>query len=75
MVEVADTSARFDLGRKKQLYAEHAIPEYWVITKKLIHRFWSPADGEYRHSDERNFGLPIESATIPGLEVESGGIF
>jgi Uma2 family endonuclease len=74
MIEVADTSARFDLGRKKQLYAEHRIPEYWVVTRKVVHRFSEPVGGSYRQGDERQFGQPVESATIPGLIIETAGI-
>ena len=74
MVEVAHTSVRFDLGRKKLLYAEHRSPEYWVVTKKLIHRFWSPTDEGYQNDDTRPFGSAIESATIIGLAVETSGI-
>lgn len=74
MVEVADTSTRFDLGRKKLLYAEHGIPEYWVLTKTMMHRFWSPKDGGYQQQDDRPFGHMIESITIPGLAIERAGI-
>ncbi len=29
--EVADSSLEQDLGEKAKLYAEHRIPEYWVV--------------------------------------------
>jgi Uma2 family endonuclease len=74
MVEVADTSARFDLGRKKRLYSEHRVPEYWVVTRKLIYRFWTPTDEGYQNEDTRPFGTAVESATIAGLAVETSGI-
>ncbi len=31
VVEVADTTLAFDLGRKAELYARAGIPEYWVL--------------------------------------------
>lgn len=31
VIEVADTSAGYDLGAKAALYAESAVDEYWVI--------------------------------------------
>jgi Uma2 family endonuclease len=31
VVEVADRSARYDLGRKARMYARHGIPELWVL--------------------------------------------
>jgi Uma2 family endonuclease len=32
IVEVADTSARLDRGRKAELYAAAGVPEYWVVS-------------------------------------------
>ena len=31
VLEVSDTSRRFDLGRKASLYARAGVPEYWVL--------------------------------------------
>ena len=31
VVEVADSSLRYDLGRKAALYARFGVPEYWVL--------------------------------------------
>jgi Uma2 family endonuclease len=71
LIEVADTTVRFDVEEKKRLYARYGIPEYWVVTKELVHRFWEPLEGSYVHGDERPLGHRIESATIPNLVVES----
>lgn len=49
VVEISDSSLRFDLTVKAELYARAGIPEYWVfdILKKrlIVHR--EPADGRY----------------------------
>ncbi len=74
MIEIADTSEKFDLGKKRLLYARHGIPEYWVLTRQLIYCFWGPAENDYRHQDKRAFGQPIASATISDLTVETAGI-
>jgi Uma2 family endonuclease len=75
-VEVADSSVRFDSGRKAKLYATHRIPEYWVlgIAAETIEQMWHPVGGAY--ADRRTFrvGDVIESATIPGLAIESDGL-
>lgn len=44
LVEVADSSLRFDLTRKPPFYARAAVPEYWVIdlVDRLLHVFRSP---------------------------------
>ena len=31
LIEVADSSLAYDLGRKARLYARHSIPELWVL--------------------------------------------
>lgn len=36
VVEVSDTTLRFDLGKKLATYAQALIPEYWVVD--LVHR-------------------------------------
>lgn len=42
LVEVADTSAGFDLKRKSRMYAEANVPEYWVLDlpkdRVVVHR-------------------------------------
>lgn len=35
-IEVADTSLRYDLGRKIGVYAAYGIPEVWVIDAKTL---------------------------------------
>jgi Uma2 family endonuclease len=46
-IEVADTSAPFDLSRKAVMYAAAGVPEYWVLNLVrrilVVHRQPSPA--------------------------------
>ena len=37
VVEVAETSLAYDLKTKATLYAEHGVPEYWVIDASTTH--------------------------------------
>ena len=76
VVEVSDSSASFDLNKKKALYARHAIPEYWVleIRTSTLHQFWLPARSAYQQHRALSIGELIESVTIPGLVVESDGL-
>jgi Uma2 family endonuclease len=50
LIEVADSSLEQDLGEKAKLYAEHGIPEYWVVAVEAeqvhIHRL--PDKGQYQ---------------------------
>jgi len=50
IIEVADSSLRFDLGTKLRKFAGAGIPEYWVINLKAnrAHLFCDPLAGGYR---------------------------
>ena len=75
-IEIADSTASFDLGQKARLYAKHRIPEYWVveIPEAKIHQFWEPAGNAYRQSRLVDIGERIESTSVPGLTVETDGL-
>lgn len=49
-VEVADSSAAFDLSRKAELYANSGVPEYWVLDlprrQMVVHS--QPQGSQYR---------------------------
>jgi Uma2 family endonuclease len=51
VVEVADSTLRFDLGPKARLYAAAGIPEYWVVNLVdrvlVVHRQPDAATGSY----------------------------
>ena len=51
VVEIADSSLRYDVGRKAALYASFGVRELWVIDAvKLAARvFRAPSDEGYRH--------------------------
>ncbi len=56
VVEIADSSLRYDIGRKAALYASFGIRELWVIDAvRLTARvFRDPAADGYRNA--RDFG-------------------
>jgi Uma2 family endonuclease len=45
LIEVSDTTLRYDLGVKERLYATHEVSEYWVVDL-VANRVW-------RHHDPR----------------------
>jgi Uma2 family endonuclease len=55
LIEVADTSLRFDRGEKASLYAEAGIQDYWIANVKAetieVHR--NPQNGAY--ADVRSY--------------------
>jgi Uma2 family endonuclease len=50
IIEVAERSLEQDMGEKAKLYAEHGIPEYWVvdIRSEQVHVHRTPHSGCYQ---------------------------
>lgn len=50
LIEVADSSLRFDRLVKLPIYAHHRIPEVWIVdlADGLVHIHREPVEGEYR---------------------------
>ena len=76
LIEVADTTQRFDLGRKAFVYARSRVPEYWVVdlAAKSIVRHWGPDTAGYAHTDSIPLGASIASLTIDGLTVATDAL-
>lgn len=76
LVEIAESSLRFDLGYKVELYARHAIPEYWVIDveHRRIEAFADPRDGTFSSRLLVSSGC-IAPATYPERTVALDDIF
>jgi Uma2 family endonuclease len=72
-VEISDSTAEFDLGRKARLYARHGVPEYWVIhrERREVVQMWGPEGEAYAERQEVKFGERLSAATIDGLTVET----
>jgi Uma2 family endonuclease len=65
VVEVADSSSAYDRGIKAELYARHAIPEYWIvdIPAREIRFHHTPVEGRY---------TVITATETPGLTPVPG---
>lgn len=74
LVEVADSTSRHDLKRKRMLYAKRGVREYWVavVRKRTIERFTESEGGDYRRHDSFTFGEAVYSLTMPGLVLPAG---
>ena len=75
-VEISDSTAPFDLGRKAKLYSDHCVPEYWVVhrDRREVIQMWSPGDSGYAKRREMAFGERVDSATISGLSIETARV-
>lgn len=76
VVEVADTSLKFDLTTKATLYAEAGIPEYWVldVIQQQLHVLRDPVNGVYTNVQVLNDSdhvVAVDSAAATQLPVSS----
>lgn len=71
VIEVSDTTLRFDLNDKRALYAQHDIPEYWVIDTqgKQLHCLREPSGDDYRSTTVFGVGQVASIAALPDVAV------
>jgi Uma2 family endonuclease len=72
IVEISDTTLKFDLEKKASIYATAMVPEYWVVDvdgKRLV-QLSAPKNGAYTATQEAQLGQTITSVTVDGLKVD-----
>jgi Uma2 family endonuclease len=73
VIEVSESTLRYDRQTKMALYSRHAIPEFWVVDVKgkQLHVFRRPMGSEYgevRIVKEKPAIMPI--ASLPGISID-----
>jgi len=72
-IEIAESSLRFDLGKKARIYAQHGIAEYWVVavaSRRLhVHRGADGLGWEEVHALAPPFS--IAPLALPELTLHS----
>jgi Uma2 family endonuclease len=70
LIEVSDSTAKFDRTKKRRLYADANVAEYWVLdlskNSVVVHR--SPRSGDYRQVDEYPRKESFSSPALGGRE-------
>ena len=76
VVEILSTDRNRDLVRKRQVYAEAGIPEYWILDQ-VNHdaRQLELRDGEYVERAVLTIGDALTTRLLPGLEIPLDDIF
>jgi Uma2 family endonuclease len=77
VVEVSDSSLRYDCDVKVPLYARHDVPEVWIVdlAGERLHFYRSVADGVYRdHLVEAHPGA-VSPISLPELTVDLSPVF
>ena len=77
IIEVSDSTLRYDLDIKLPLYARHEIPEVWIVDigGGLIHFFRSPRGGRFsENSSTENPGI-VSLAALPEVHLDLTDVF
>lgn len=72
LIEVSETTLRYDLHTKMPLYARHGVPEFWIFDtgERELHVFRSPQGGAYAEIHAtRSLGV-IPIASLPGVTID-----
>ncbi|HEV2443100.1 MAG TPA: Uma2 family endonuclease [Steroidobacteraceae bacterium] len=66
IVEISNSTLRYDIDVKVPLYARHGIPEVWIVDLKnnQLRTYRSPSDGHYR--DTASIARPGKTS-VPGV--------
>ena len=77
IVEIADSSLAFDRDTKAPLYAQHEIPEMWLVDLrgKCLVRHRLPERGVYSQVDEPNLDMTLSVKALPGVAVDLQALF
>jgi len=71
VVEVADTSLRYDRTDKADLYARHGVPEYWIanLPDRQIEVYRDPTDAGYRSREVHSSAASVSPLVAPETSI------
>jgi Uma2 family endonuclease len=77
LVEVADSSLRYDRGEKSEIYAAAGIKEYWLVDVNghAIEVMRDPHDGQYRCRKTYGAGETVSPLALPRAELNVDSLF
>lgn len=77
VIEVADSSLRFDTTAKLRLYARAGIPEYWVVDAKAqaLTAYLEPTRQGYGRQRQALRGERIAPSALPDATIDVAKIF
>lgn len=77
VVEVADSTLRYDRDFKLRFYARSAVPEVWIVDARArrILRYQEPDSDGYRVAQALEGGAAAQCAALPELRVSVDELF
>lgn len=76
VIEVSDSTLRFDKSQKLRLYATHGIPEYWIVNliDNCLEVYRQPQDGDYLDKSILSKADSLNLLALPDIRVAVGDI-
>ena len=76
-VEILSSDRSRDLVRKRRIYAEAGIPEYWIWDwqRDTVTVLALPVDGDYTTQAVLSYGDTLTTPLLPGLAIPLSDIF
>lgn len=70
LIEVSDSTLRYDTNDKMPLYASQGVAEAWIVdlNNRIVRRFSEPVAGSYRTVTEAGTGETMASTVFPRLD-------
>jgi Uma2 family endonuclease len=77
LVEVSETTLRYDQQIKAALYARHSIPEYWIVDlkRKQLHVSQHPTATGYRKTFTIDQPASVQLLSLPDIAIDISSLF
>lgn len=77
IIEVSDTTLRYDREVKVPLYARHGIPEVWIVdlANDCLQVFRDPLEASYQDCQTLAVSDSITPLTVPQCTIHLAGLF
>ena len=71
IIEVAESSLDYDRDVKSRVYAESAVPEYWLVDLdgRSVSCYAEPRDGAYQRQRQHGAGQAIAPESLPECAI------
>jgi Uma2 family endonuclease len=76
LVEVSDSTLKYDREVKVPLYARAGVPEVWVVNLpgEVVEVYTRPANGAYQETRLVGRGASLTATTSPALTLDADGV-
>jgi len=76
VVEVSDSTLRFDRSQKRRLYATHHIPEYWIVNliDNCLEVYRQPENGDYLEKISLSKSDSLNLVSLPDMQISIADI-